>query len=359
MTKLKSLKNIPKGAKRPKPRRAARIVSVNVAGAEATDVEMNITRADLMEQVVNGIRDQKDWPAVDAVLFPGGTFFSPQFVGDMPYAERKRVLQAQPFAKTAMKMARKLSKKGHRALVIAGVDSIAPNGGREQLCVAFSPNGVAGIGRKVFPTNEDSNGKSVPPMICYEEDYNSPHRTVQLANGSNALLCACYDMFGISETPEGQRGKVQYIRYLNGKDPVEFGRDFADFRKDLVGRWSQVIDNGKVDLALTAIHHFERPGRDCFYQRHGIASASARLGGGLAIGAANFSAALPRQRKDGSYQSPLAAFNVAAEHLNKASHRQAETHDPQAEFSVQGNPEAAHGKTPAEAVVRLFLTRRP
>lgn len=359
MTTVNSLKNIPKGANRPKPRRAARIVSVNVAGIEAKDIETNITRTDLMEQVVSGIHERTDWPDVDAVLFPGGTFYSPDFVGDMPYAERKRVLQAQPFARTATKMARKLSKKGHRALVIAGVDSVAPNGGREQMCVAFSQSGIAGIGRKVFPTNEDSNGKSVPPMICYEEDYDSPHRTVQLANGSNALLCACYDMFGVSETPEGQRGKVQYIRYLNGKDPVEFGRDFAGFRKDLVGRWSKLIDSGKIDLALTAIHHFERPGRDCFYQRHGIASASARLNGGLALGAANFSAVLPTQRKDGSYQSPLASFNVASGHLDKAGHRQAETHDPEAEFSVQGSEKAAHGKKPAQAVVRLYRTRRP
>jgi hypothetical protein len=36
-------------------------------------------------------------------------------------------------------------------------------------------------------------------VVCYPADFGSPHRIVTLANGSRALLCACYDVFGVAE----------------------------------------------------------------------------------------------------------------------------------------------------------------
>ena len=73
----------------------------------------------------------------------------------------------------------------------------------------------------------------------------------------------------------------------------------------------------------------------------------------MAIGAANFSGKVPIRRKDGSFQSPLAAFNVAAEHLEKASFRQAETHDPVGEFAVT----TKEGKQEVLSVARLYIAK--
>jgi hypothetical protein len=93
----------------------------------------------------------------------------------------------------------------------------------------------------------------------------------------------------------------------------------------------------KVNVGITAIHYFQRPGLDLFWQRHGIATCSAALGGGTAVGAAFFGEKLPLPDS-----SSLVSFGVPASHIKEGKHRQAHRLSPENFFNVDG------------ALVRLF-----
>ena len=70
----------------------------------------------------------------------------------------------------------------------------------DELCVAWSASGIVGLGRKIFPVCKGESGyREVDELICYESDYSTTHRVVHLASGRKAVLCACYDMFGVQE----------------------------------------------------------------------------------------------------------------------------------------------------------------
>jgi hypothetical protein len=115
----------------------------------------------------------------------------------------------------------------------------------------------------------------------------------------------------------------------------------------LVAEWGQLLANQRVDVVLTAIHRFQQPGRDIFWQRHGLATASAALNGGLAVGAAFFTNRLP----DGQnrWSSPLAACGVPREHLSQGLFRRARRFEPIAALTINGR---RNGKS--RALVRLF-----
>jgi hypothetical protein len=216
------------------------------------------------------------------------------------------------------------------------------------MCVAFSPYGVVGIGRKVWPADGDTNWDGRPPVVCYPDDFGSPHRVVTLANGSHALLCACYDVFGVAEAIVGPTARTRYIRYL-APDQRYDGADagFVAIRRRLVAEWGQLLTNQRVNVVLTAVHRFQQPGRDIFWQRHGLATASAALGGGLAVGAAFFTNRLPDGRD--RWSSPLAACGVPREHLSQGLHRPARRFEPIAMLTINGR---RNGKP--RAFVRLF-----
>lgn len=154
-------------------------------------------------------------------------------------------------------------------------------------CVAFAPYGVIGIGQKVWPAEGDTNWDGRPPVVCYPADFSSPHRVVTLANGSRALLCACYDVFGVAEALIGPTARMRYIRYVAADQRYDgAGAGFVAVRRRLVAEWGQLLADQRIDVALAAVHRFQQPGRDIFWQRHGLATASAALGGGLTVGAA-------------------------------------------------------------------------
>jgi hypothetical protein len=115
----------------------------------------------------------------------------------------------------------------------------------------------------------------------------------------------------------------------------------------LVAEWGQLLADQRVDVALTAVHRFQQPGRDIFWQRHGLATASAALCGGLAVGAAFFTDRLPDGRA--RWNSPLAACGVPREHLNQGLHRPARRFEPIAAMTINGR---RNGKP--RALVRLF-----
>lgn len=220
-----------------------------------------------------------------------------------------------------MRAAYRLDAAHPGALIVVGIDSVpySSDDHGDQMCVAFSLYGVIGIGRKVWPADGDTNWDGRPPVVCYPADFGSPHRIVTLANGSRALLCACYDVFGIAETIVGPTARIRYIRYLAPDQRYDGpGAGFLRVRRRLVAEWGQLLADQRVDVGLAAVHRFQQPGRDIFWQRHRMATASAALGGGLVVGAALFNDRLPDGRD--RWSSPLAACGVPREHLSQGPH---------------------------------------
>ena len=305
--------------------RLPRIATVCVLGDRAKRSTINHRRYRLMKLVIEALVSRNEWHPIDAVVFPGGHFFSTTYVGHHAYHKRKSIIERNRIGEVCRWGADQLDKVCPGALLVVGIDSVGR--GRhdwgDQLCVAFNGDGVAGIGRKVFPTNIETNG-SIRPVVCYADDYDSEHRIVTLPNGSRALLAACYDAFGVAEPVLGPTARTRYIRnIIDGGKKFSIGdQHFAKLRRDCLERWAALISANRVDVTLTAIHNFGEPGADLFWQRHGLATASASMGGGLAIGAAHFWDELPDPKRFD--QSPLAAFNVEANHLNDGLHRKAE-----------------------------------
>jgi hypothetical protein len=94
-------------------------------------------------------------------------------------------------------------------------------------------------------------------------------------------------------------------------------------------------------LALAAVHGFEMPGRDGYWQRHGMACAAAALGG-AAIGAAHFEDCQPEPEA-----STLAAAGVPKAYLKAGSHRRLHAEPPIESLTIRKGGRSA-------ALVRLF-----
>jgi hypothetical protein len=330
--------------------RPPRVVTACVLGRKPSRVDRNARASSLLDQVVDAVIGRVDWHPVDALVFPGGFFRSPVYVGNRSHSERAAVLEATDFGRAVMAAAYRLDVAHPSALIVVGIDSVpySSDDHGDQMCVAFSPYGVIGVGRKVWPADGDTNWDGRPPVVCYPVDFVSPHRVVTLANGSRALLCACYDVFGVAEAIVGPTARTRYIRYLAPDQRYDdAGAGFAAVRRRLVAEWRQLLADQRVDVALTAIHRFQQPGRDIFWQRHGLATASAALGGGLAVGAAFFTNRLPDGRD--RWSSPLAACGVPKEHLSQGLHRPARRFEPADSLTINGR---RNGKP--RALVRLF-----
>ena len=332
--------------------RLPRIVTVCVLGDRAKRSTINPRRYQLMKLVIEAIVSRKEWYPIDAVIFPGGHFFSTTCVGHHSYSERKSIIENDRTGEVCRWTARQLDKISPGAILVTGIDSVGrgPQDWGDQLCVAFNADGVAGIGRKIFPTNNESNG-SIPPIVCYVDDFDTEHRIVTLANGSRSILASCYDAFGLAEPINGPTARTRYIRNINYEDRrISFGDPhFTKLRQSCLDRWDALLKAKPVDVALTTIHNFGEPGADLFWQRHGIATASAAMGGGLAIGASHYWDELPNP--DRFDQSPLAAFNVKTSHLKKGLHRKAESLHCVDAISIKH-------KNVGSAVIRLFSPKR-
>lgn len=164
---------------------------------------------------------------------------------------------------------------------------LCPDGrdrGRDQTCVAWGPDGITGIGRKVFPV-PGGDGKK---FVSYLPDFSTVHRLINLPSGGKAVLCACYDLFGCSESLEHHTNKTKYIVCIekNGNKFEGGRREFLDLRDKCVDLWHKLLVSHNVNVGIAAIHYFNKPGLDLFWQRHGIATCSAALAGGMAVGAA-------------------------------------------------------------------------
>jgi hypothetical protein len=187
----------------------------------------------------------------------------------------------------------------------------------EQACIAFAKEGVIGLARKIFPTSAETKGRRyMSPCL---DDFSSKQRFVTLPNGSLALLNSCYDLFGAADGTTGGGSRRLAIRALRLRAGHLTHRDegFRAAREDALTVWTGLLTELQPDVLLASIHAFERPGLDGYWQRHGIARASAAFGGALALGAAHFLEDLPHEN------SPLAAVHVPRSALSAGVSRRA------------------------------------
>ena len=176
------------------------------------------------------------------------------------------------------------------------------------------------------------------------DDYSSSDRFVRLANGNVAVLATCYDLFGMVAQHSSRRCSVRNLRALLTKEG-RIGRRAAIF-KTLSAKaahdWRKTLDLYRPRVALAAIHVFRRPGREGYWQRHGIAAASAKLDGGLIVGASHFLERLPHGGK-----AVLASRAVPKRHINQGTRRRSWSHHPILTIHLDSGTSGA--------LVRLFV----
>ena len=290
-------------------KRKARIVTFCTQGKDIQSSSENKTRLALMQQVAENLAQIPEWHPIDAVLFPGG------FLENLPKTAADRFLA-------------KIAAHSPDAHLVVGLDRKG-----EQLAVAFNRHGAAGRARKIFPVDEDINGDLGTVMTLHEKDFSDKKRLITLANGEKALLCVCYDMFGISDTLRSKQEKLRkavLVRDANGN--LSTSQDKKKTLSRAFDAHRALIEKEHPGLALATIHRFEKQGREIFWQRHGIASASAALGGGLALGAAHIET-LPLNPS----AMPLASVGVPKNHLESGMQRQAHTAKPLGEKIIHSD----------------------
>lgn len=233
------------------------------------------------------------------------------------------------------------------ATLVVGIDSEAVSWlhGGDQFVSAWQDGLLAGLVRKAFPVADEVHGDD-PSFWISAQDADQAERIIQLPRGQRALLLSCYDAFAV-RARFGKRfadlDSLALLRALDGR----IGAFPRAKREIYLQRWLSLIDRSPPDIGLIAIHEFERPGRDGYWQRHGIAGASAALRGAPVLGAAHFKRAIPKILSS----STLAARDVDLTHLWQGTRRPAHRLTPTAGIMLPRSP-----KHP-EAIIRLFVTQ--
>jgi hypothetical protein len=318
---------------------------VHVLGRPLKSSKRNAERAVLLAAIVQEILARLDWHPLDAVLLPAAYFRFDADLGACTSGQRGKRIERSEFADACRIAAGKLQEACGAVLVI-GADTLPRAGfSGDQFMAAWGPDGVVGSARKVFPSRGDSWPAQGKPYRLFEHDADDPARFIRLGHGGKALLCLCYDAFAFSELARGPTSSRAAMRFLGTRDG---GRDLSsDERDELLGRFAALIEREKPDVALITVHGFDQPGRETRWQRHGIASTSAGLGGALAVGAAHFRYALPdAETLD---HAPLASLGVPTRHLTQGLHRTARKLAAEDGFLVK-----VKGAPHLRAVVRVF-----
>jgi hypothetical protein len=335
-----------------------------VRGAPAQSRGENAARIAVMRAAIGEIvrRGRLDprWGDLDALILPGGYFSLARSAGCTDLRSRVEVLEESGLVAPLLEAAHSLARS-ERAYIVAGADGPESDktrgagspGGGDQLCVAWGPRSVAGIGRKVFPIWEayPRTGRyEGDRYVCCAEDYGTDERIITLARERSAVLCACYDMFGVADSAgksDARARKIQHIRtprrtFHRAEPPpaAPGAENFSSQLDECIERWCGLLRRRSVSVALAAIHQFEG-GSTSFWQRHGIAGASAALGGGWALGAAHF-----RTLPSALGKSTLAAHGVPARHASQGQSRRAHSLIPLDGFEGEA--------TATPVLVRLF-----
>lgn len=322
-----------------------RVAAVCVLGRPASTPQQNQARGQLLAQIVTGIHE-RGWGGLDAITLPGGFYRLSRPVGHLAGPKRLASLTGQGCLSAARRQLGRLQERAPGCLLVTGVLA-DPNDTRqrqEQLSVALSAERAVGLARKLFPTAAEGEGRR--QTVPCAEDYGSTDRLVTLPCGAKAMLSACYDLFGLTETPGEASSRYRAIRTLRtGQKILRMGdQGFKQLRRQCLADWSSLQTREKPDLAIATIHGFGRPGLDGFWQRHGIAAASAAMQGRFAVGAAHFEDWLPVPG-----QSTLASVGVPRKHLTAGTARKAHRLAPKDTIQIEKDGEVI-------ALVRLFET---
>lgn len=290
-------------------KRPPRLATLCVRGDVVKQSKGNAQRIELLRQVTMELRELADWHPIDAIVLPGGFFSMEKPFGASTFAERRQMVSSEEFGRAIRSAIGSLRRDSPGLGVFTGVlaASEEPAGPREQVCLAFDQTGLVAAARKIFPTAQDAHGG----ISTFVADYSSPRRFLALANGSVASASACYDLFGLADRGQSSTRRAAIRQLLTDEGPIKLGDvAFPALRKACLAAWATQLDEQQPDVAVATIHRFAYPGTDGYWQRHGIARASAALDGALVVGAAHFRMRLPH----GSASS-LAAHGVGLDHL--------------------------------------------
>jgi predicted amidohydrolase len=325
-----------------RPVRSPRLATLCLQGNTATSTKVNAARVPLLEEAVRVLRKERVWHPIDALVLPGGFFWLSRSLGPTTFERRQSLIAAERFVPAITTALEELKELSPGIRLVTGVmaqprDKIERT---EQACLAFDRTGLIGAARKRFPTQAESRGRRF--MTPFADDYRSGERFVNLPNGSLAALHSCYDLFGTADHGSGGGARRSAIKVLRNKGGRvgEGHESFRASRDTSLAAWADLVAAKTPDVLLATIHAFERPGLDGYWQRHGIARASAAHGGAITIGAAHFLDSLPR---DGS---TLAAYGVPKRELSAGVSRRAHSLTPLYSAVV-----TAHGMN---ALLRVF-----
>ena len=325
--------------------RPARIVSVCIAGHPITQERFNTNRLELVSKVAREVY-RRGWEDLDAILFPAGYVRLVGWLGPLSHGDRIARIEAGELSDVCRGAVHRLRVGSPDCLIAVGLDTNkSPDGWRgDQLVVAFDRGGVVGLARKIFPVVQDTDGWGRAPYLLFEADFDSPQRFVTLPNGERALLSACYDAFALAELVIGPTAKRRALRHL----ATPQGWTNLDRRQidGLLLRFADRLRAEAPTVNLAALHGFRSPGRDLYWQRHGLATASAALRGGLTVGAAHFTCSLPSRLSS----APLAALGVPKAHLRASHNRTAHALAP-----VDGFETALAWSPGHRVLVRLYV----
>ena len=323
-------------------RRRARIVSVCVRGTPLVQDRHNPARLELLRLVLRAVAGRPGWTDLDAVLFPAGFFRGPGSLGPLPARDWADCLASSPILRESARGASRLNDQSPGCIVSTGFDMpMASKGWRgDHLMVAANAAGLVGCARKFFPV-DDATAASAYGI--FPDDVDDLLRLVSLPCGQTALLSVCYDAFAIMDSCVGPTAKRRGLRYAF--QPDGDWHELKPYERDaLVERYHLLLERAKPTVHLIGIHKFALPGRDGYWQRHGVATASAGLRGAFCVGAAHFTRKLPVSPE----QSCLTAAGVSHHHLSEGSARKAWGCAPVDSFTVNVPDKAT------AALVRLF-----
>lgn len=312
--------------RRPRSWPPSSIVSVSIHGYHRRPTPDPAKRVALAARIVEAIAGSS-WPSTDAVLLPGGFLRLADPIGHLDEEGRAAALMRwRPVAALGVLSAH-LSPT---CTLVAGVDfkPLSRKVGGDQFAAAWRGGDLVALARKTFPADGDTDG-SGPVYPVYEEDFASPSRVITLGSGRRAILLGCYDAFGVRSLAHPRFANLTAIRLA----PDRIGTlhpPSMEHRRGFLREWRAMVAEQSPDLGLVAIHNFIRPGADGYWQRHGIAGASAALGAVPVIGAAHFNEALPASPEP----SPLAAAGVPTGHLDEGARRRPHTWRPAASLTL-------------------------
>lgn len=326
-----------------RPTRSPRLATLCVLGDTAASTRDNNDRITLLEELVRILKEHRAWHPLDAILLPGGFFWLSKALGTANFEQRSAAIGQERFASAVTSLLTHLQTLSPGVKLVTGVMARPRNKTEriEQACIALDHHGVAAVARKIFPTHAEARGRRFMSPIA--DDYSSPQRFVDLPNGSIAALHSCYDLFGTADIGTGtgtRRSAIRTLRSSRGR-LTENDEDFHSNRDSGIAAWADLMAAKQPDVLMTSIHAFERPGLDGYWQRHGIARASAAFAGALSLGAAHFLEYLPTEG------STLAADGVPKRELTTGVSRRAHS------LAAIKTLPVSTGRT--EALLRLFI----